>query len=395
MVLSCRFRPRFWFIKWTKLYKGTTQPATPAMWKTSSPSASPASNRQTEDPPEEVEVAQTEIPEEDNVATPPTTPIDMNAEASRKRANFISQLKARESLRGRDNRGNLSEDEDRFKSRAAFWGPFFFEHFVNSDPNEGVKGEEDDCVYFVNKYDPTNKATDRFSVRRKGGKNVFPQVNDLSIEWEESFFFNTIFMNFDYTIEVSIREKQEGTKALKMLKKVTKKVYATPHKVRLDDSDPKSDELELTYPLMYFAVSDFDHTWKDIFLEKDEEMICVELFASGDIYRKSFGKDHRRIRLFSGGLSNQAHSTPSTLPRLNFSGPKNKGSAQMAVSPYVEEEAEEKKTWKDSFWKIGNAIKSIPIVGAPPSRLNCSLTYLNIRWDLIVRDMLDRSSQRL
>lgn len=176
MVISYRFRPRFWFIKWTKLYKGTTQPATPAMWKTSSPSASPASNRQTEDPPEEVEVAQTEIPEEDNVATPPTTPIDMNAEASRKRANFISQLKARESLRGRDNRGNLSEDEDRFKSRAAFWGPFFFEHFVNSDPNEGVKGEEDDCVYFVNKYDPTNKATDRFSVRRKGGKNVFPQV---------------------------------------------------------------------------------------------------------------------------------------------------------------------------------------------------------------------------
>lgn len=81
----------------------------------------------------------------------------------------------------------------------------------------------------------------------------------------------------------------------------------------------------------------------------------------------------------------------------------------MAVSPYVEEEAEDKKTWKDSFWKIGNAIKSIPIgdrddddwmddmssVGAPPSRLNCSLTYLNIRWDLIVRDMLDRSSQRL
>lgn len=145
-------------------------------------------------------------------------------------------------------------------------------------------------------------------VRRKGGKNVFPKVEDETFDWEQSFFLNVILMCFDYTIEVSIREKYldptTQKERLKVIKKVVKKVYATPHKVRLDDDEFKSENVpEMTYPYVYFAVSDFDCAWKDISLYRDNQVICVELFGSGDLYSKEQQKNHKRLRLFAGALS--------------------------------------------------------------------------------------------
>lgn len=44
-----------------------------------------------------------------------------------------------------------------------------------------------------------------------------------------------------------------------------KKVYATPNNTRMDK---KSDEVVMTYPTIYFAIDDFNETWKEISMDK-------------------------------------------------------------------------------------------------------------------------------
>lgn len=65
-------------------------------------------------------------------------------------------------------------------------------------------------------------------------------------------------------------------KKLKVTKKVTKKVYASPNKVQMDKK--KAESVSLTYPFLYFAIDDFNETWKDISLN---QVTTVFLIAFG------------------------------------------------------------------------------------------------------------------
>jgi hypothetical protein len=105
--------------------------------------------------------------------------------------------------------------------------------------------------------------------------------------------------------------------------------------------------VEYTYPFLYFAVGDFDETWKDITLTKDGELVCIELFAVGDYFTrlvKNQKKKHSsRCRLFAGALDysviNREYKSKTGLwssgskQFFNLSGPGGKGAAEMAVQP--------------------------------------------------------------
>lgn len=79
----------------------------------------------------------------------------------------------------------------------------------------------------------------------------------------------------------------------------TKKVYPTPSKVTMT-GQTKAESVEYTYPLLYFAIDDFTDAWKGITLTKPGDMICVELFATGNFFSKE--NTPIRVRLFAGGL---------------------------------------------------------------------------------------------
>eukprot|EP01117_Protostelium_nocturnum_P007185 TRINITY_DN2577_c0_g1_i2.p1 TRINITY_DN2577_c0_g1~~TRINITY_DN2577_c0_g1_i2.p1 ORF type:complete len:201 (+),score=61.53 TRINITY_DN2577_c0_g1_i2:327-929(+) len=199
--------------------------------------------------------------------------------------------------------------------------------------------------------------------------------------------------------------------------------------MRLDDEDHKSAEPEITYPYIYFAVCDFDCAWKDIALYRENQVICVELFGNGDIYSRNSKSKQKRMRLFAGALSFEIIKAQYRNRKFQLSfastqffklmGPMGKGSAQMAVTSQnmskveIENDKEANSastptkvdsphtsSWRDGFSKVGSLVKNVvtaPInlvtsPGSPSTKLNCSLTFLNIRWDLLSKDILDKSS---
>jgi len=201
--------------------------------------------------------------------------------------------------------------------------------------------------------------------------------------------------HFEYQIDVSVRiRKQEiesGKKKLEILNRVSKKVYATPNKIRMDTH--KAEEVHLTYPLLYFAIDDFDEIWKDISLNTEGQLVCVELFASGDFFMP--GKPIK-TRLFAGALDYEVirkeyiakkwlWTSAATSHFFNLKGPNGKGAAQMAVKAQLENEPT-----PSSWIKLSNALKRLSS-GSQISNpvLNCSLTFLNMQWDILVEDILD------
>jgi len=189
--------------------------------------------------------------------------------------------------------------------------------------------------------------------------------------------------------------------------------------IRLAWTKKKAEEVELTYPLLYFAIDDFNETWKDITLSQDGEVVCVELFAEGSYFSNG---TPIRIRLFGGGLDyaiikseyknkKGILTSNSATHFFNLIGPNGKGSCQMAVNaitdPSASPNANNSPTqephnpnnaskwnssvqWSlNSFNKIGSALKKMNFMASPENPiLVCSLTTLSMKWDLLMKDML-------
>lgn len=211
-------------------------------------------------------------------------------------------------------------------------------------------------------------------VRRREDQKGIPAPADNTINWEETFYVNYILHKFEYTVEVSVRRRDENeqspnfisgsnappttpnnnnnqkdnTKKLTVIKRSSKRVYATPNKIRMDFKK-KAEETQLTYPQLYYSVADFDDSWHDIVLHKDGEMVCVELFCTGDIL--SSGEQHK-VRIFAGALdysilhrefknkrgmlssvSRFGSDANNDMEFFNLQGPRGEGNAEMAVSP--------------------------------------------------------------
>jgi hypothetical protein len=102
-------------------------------------------------------------------------------------------------------------------------------------------------------------------------------------------------------IAVSVRQRQwsaeENRFVSSPVKKLSKRVWAAPNHARLD-GHTKAEEVEITYPFIYFRVDDFEHAWKEITLDRTEHIVAVELSAQGPAFTT-----HNRLKLFSGALS--------------------------------------------------------------------------------------------
>jgi len=272
------------------------------------------------------------------------------------------------------------------KHDPTFWSNLFQVKFREELPNVDTSYHSDDCLYFVRNLEISSKNTEdeKFFVRRRDGKQL-PEKGDPCINWEETFFLNVLLHHFEYQIDVSVRRRGDvnsvGKKKLEVIKRVAKKVYATPNKTRMDTS--KAEEVQLTYPILYFAIDDFNEAWKDISLTEDDQLVCVELFAAGDYFVP--GK-HVRTRLFAGALDYEVVKkeyvakkwvwTAAATPHFfNLKGPHGKGAAQMAVTSQQPETS-------GSWLSFGFRTPSNP-------KLNCSLTFLNMRWDLLVTDLMN------
>mmetsp|Transcript_18470 Transcript_18470/g.25892 ORF Transcript_18470/g.25892 Transcript_18470/m.25892 type:complete len:385 (-) Transcript_18470:15-1169(-) len=306
-------------------------------------------------------------------------------------------------------------------ARMLFWANLFESVHIKSigvDTDSSFY-HEDDLLCFVKKAEhciqtQANTTPERFFVKRR--QNNLPAKDDATINWEETFFLNVILHHFDYTLEVSVREKTVDPETqkpkLNAITKNTKKVYPTPSKVTMT-SRAKAESVEYTYPLLYFAIDDFTDAWKDITLTKGGDMICVELFATGNFFSKGFTPI--RVRLFAGGLEydtvkkNYSERTSSLWSSrsdqfFKLIGPNKKGHAEMAVSTQALQMDDgsapqsplSPTALMNSFNKFGSALKratwgptTTPEHANP--RLNCWVTYLNIKWDLIVKDILQFS----
>ena len=204
------------------------------------------------------------------------------------------------------------------------------------------------------------KPTERFFVRRREDTKGIPAKEDDGINWEETFYLNFILHRLEYSVEVSVRKREEErgesktvnsnsnssssaaspSKKLAVLKRSAHRVYANPHKIKMDSKE-KAEQVELTYPNLYYSIANFDDAWKDIVLTRDGELVCVELFCSGDILSNG---DQHRIRIFAGALDYMVlhrefknkrgifgSAKQSQMEFFSLQGPRGEGNAEMAI----------------------------------------------------------------
>jgi len=157
----------------------------------------------------------------------------------------------------------------------------------------------------------------------------------------------------------------------------------------------KAEEVQMTYPILYFAIDDFNETWKDISLNSEGQLVCVELFACGDFF--SPGKS-MKTRLFAGALDYDVikkeyaakkwmWSSPTSSHFFDLKGPNGKGAAQMAVTACIDETSTSQNS---PLGRLGSAFRRLS-VGGPSENpvLNCSLTFLNMKWDILITDIIN------
>lgn len=217
-----------------------------------------------------------------------------------------------------------------------FWTDMFANCFLCYEQNSSVTNSlaHDDMLFFVSKANPEQS---KIEVYRRDSKKL-PFLTDFNYDWEETVYLNLILHEFEYTLTCAICT-QSGAKDLEILKRHSKRVFASPSK---RDLQSKGTEEEITYPNIYFTIDDFDSAFNEMIV-KENEMVCVELIANDGKFRKV---------LFLGSIKYESlkkvydarASTSSRMLQKVFSqkrvefvrmkGPGAKGYAEMAVSRY-------------------------------------------------------------
>lgn len=229
-----------------------------------------------------------------------------------------------------------------------FWTDLFANCFLcyenGSDEAGAPKNSlvHDDMLFFVN-LNQNNSDKNEIEVYRRDSK-LLPCLTDLHYEWEETVYLNLILHEFEYTLTCAICT-QSNNKDLEIIKRHSKRVYASPSK---RDLASKGTEETMTYPNIYFIIDDFDYAFNEIIV-KENEMVCVELLANDGRYKKvlflgsikyeALKKVYDTRASTSTKLVNKVKMTMGSVTekRVEFvrmKGPAGKGYAEMAVSHY-------------------------------------------------------------
>jgi len=285
---------------------------------------------------------------------------------------------------------DLNEDPGRF------WAELFRLYIIEGDHYGEDLREDDDLLWYVKQLSEDEVATTNFDdgeeaeslqketffVTRKTDPNL-PVLADPAINWEETVYLNTIMHHFRYRLSIAICTKGSQQAKLQILSRVNKKVYASPSKRRMDS---KSGETIFTYPLIYFAVDDFEESFKTLTIEQGQQ-ICVQLSAFDT-------KTNKKCTLFQGGVMYDALRElfdwrknswsriwkSDDLEFLPLIGPRGKGKAQVAVGI-----AEESDSNSNVFRRFASSF-SKPQEENPS--LYTFLTYVTLSWESIINDLL-------
>lgn len=153
--------------------------------------------------------------------------------------------------------------------------------------------------------DGRNTKDGEYFVRRRGLRNI-PLPDDKEIDWERSYFLNMLIQSMAYYLIVILcyNEEENPKKPFKTIKKVKRRVYGSPLKVNMSQSNEKGSTQEIGYPLIYFTIPDFDDAFKDMIITEPGQFIAIYLGFQGDF----FGVPIENTPIFSGGLKYTAIS---------------------------------------------------------------------------------------
>ncbi|RNA28579.1 hypothetical protein BpHYR1_027479 [Brachionus plicatilis] len=313
-------------------------------------------------------------------------------------------------------------------NEGAFWTDLFANFFLCSEKTNKNNIAHDDMLFFVSRIDSENS---KIEVYRKDSKKL-PCLTDFNYDWEETVYLNLILHEFEYTLTCAICI-QTKAKELQILKRHSKRVYASPSK---RDLQSKGEEELITYPNLYFMVDDFDEAFNEMVV-KENEMVCVELSAKYDCCHKvlflgSIKYDALK-KVYDARASTGAKIVQKmTMGKINekrvefvkMKGPGGKGYAEMAVSQFKKKNDElksqtftsmDEKNFQEMFTKplsmFGKALGQAYTIFKSPNNqssanlnetdeetthfdqnhisLNAYLTYVNLKINLIMQDMLE------
>ncbi|KAG0273306.1 hypothetical protein BGZ95_010876 [Linnemannia exigua] len=164
------------------------------------------------------------------------------------------------------------------------WRQLFHELFVSDQSDD----RNDDLLFFVQRVSDEIEngglGVDPVFVKRKvksiGREILTPEQEDVVL-WKDTFFLNVIVqLQCKLTVAVCSRVSETnpmtGTTKTSMMctrKHVSKRVYASPTKSRMD---VKEESVECSWPLIYYVIDDFEDSFEQLMV-RDNEYLCVEL----------------------------------------------------------------------------------------------------------------------
>lgn len=277
----------------------------------------------------------------------------------------------------------------------------FIKHFIH-DPHDSA----DDLLFFVKKLDSSAETqASRVVVKRKSFDRKLPQLEDV-MDWRASLYLNCI-TQMHYVLIVSICSRAIYPRSSPIVKQqIQRLVYAVPSaSLHISKKEyPFTD----AYPLIYFTVDDFDQIFSQMNVEPGD-YVCVELNAllTNDSIAYSQEASSRlpgycssiELSLFQGAVSyeslsrtynrrlsllkkNKNHESNHSLECefILMRGPNGKGQAQAAIKSPRDE-----RSWIKKSFLLKNSLEN-----TQTCPLKCQLTFVNLHWEHIIQDLVDR-----
>ncbi|KAK3247880.1 hypothetical protein CYMTET_42636 [Cymbomonas tetramitiformis] len=313
--------------------------------------------------------------------------------------------------------------------------------FVRADHKEGDEGE--DGSFFVRRW--SSELPEDIADPEAGPDAAPNPIAD--IDWRQSVYLNLVLQTtFTLTVAICSRQAIEAKKqgaaiSWSPLAKVSKPVFASPTRISVDSKEEFSKP---SYPLIYFAVEDYESAFESMVLTDPDHCLCVLLSARGgpalggerrgsEAERQSSvaaslesEAGHARVLLFSGFVGFQqlqeAYHTShrrflGLLPgksghaKVMMKGPGGNGVSEVAVTDADVRQDEDSEAGEgDASHSNGltfgglykaslGAVKQVggALVGRPPTpkggnRLQCSLMSVSLPWWCVTHDILFRPS---
>ncbi|KAF9152032.1 hypothetical protein BG015_005886 [Linnemannia schmuckeri] len=201
------------------------------------------------------------------------------------------------------------------------WRQLFHELFVSDQSDD----RNDDLLFFVQRVSDEVEngglGVDPVFVKRKVkgtiGREILTSEQEDVVLWKDTFFLNVIVqLQCKLTVAVCSRVSETnpvtGTTKTSMIctrKHVSKRVYASPTKSRMD---VKEESVECSWPLIYYVIDDYEDSFEQLMV-RDNEYLCVELAVTVPTARTGYPTPNTTTHHQPSALQPSLGSAPLTL----------------------------------------------------------------------------------